>query len=330
MSPGGEWRHDPTGRFEYRWWDGERFTEYAATDGEQVVDHVDAAGAVDAPTAVDVAFGPSGPQRRATVAFRLILAIPHLVWIAVVSFGAFFVLVVAWFAALFTGRLPDGMARFLHQVLQYHVRLLAYLYLLRDDYPPFALSDSTYPVAVATRPGPLNRVAVLFRLVLALPVLILTNWVGAGVILVLVVLWVVVLVTGRMPGTPALALGALVRFQARTYGYGMLLAAAYPTGLFGDPEPQGLAPTSTPDLPDAPAAATRLYLPTGAKVLVALCIVLGIAQALVNNSGTGFDASIGAQAREREVVQTDARGKPATSSGSYEMNSSRFSSGSRV
>ncbi len=155
-------------------------------------------------------------------------------------------------------------------------------------------------MSVATRPGPLNRVAVLFRLILALPVLILTNWVGAGVILVLVVLWFVVLVTGRMPGTPALALAALVRFQARTYGYVMLLATAYPTGLFGDREPQGLAPTDAPQVPDAAPVATRLYLPTAAKVLVALCIVLGIAQSFVNNSGTGFDTSAAGRAAETE------------------------------
>ena len=49
---------------------------------------------------------------------------------------------------------------------------------------------------------PLNRVAVLFRLLLAFPVLILTNWVGAGVILVLVALWFVVLVYQRLSVEP--------------------------------------------------------------------------------------------------------------------------------
>ncbi|MFM8304145.1 MAG: DUF4389 domain-containing protein [Actinomycetota bacterium] len=281
MSPSGAWRPDPTGRFEYRWWDGERFTEYAATDGEQVVDFVDDAGALALPTTVDVAFGPSGPQRRATVAFRLVLAIPHLVWIAIVTIGACFVLLAAWFVALFTGVVPDGMARFLHQVLQYHVRLLAYLYLLRDDYPPFALDDECYPVSVATRPSPLNRLAVLGRLVLGIPVIVLVNWIGSGVVVVLVVLWVVVLVTGRMPGTPALALGALVRYQARTFGYLMLLATAYPTGLLGDQAREDLPGAGAPGLPDQPAAATRLVLPTGAKVIVVLSIVLGIAQSFV-------------------------------------------------
>ena len=94
-----------------------------------------------APTrGIEVGFGSTERQNRWTVGFRVILAIPHFVWISLVTIGAMFVLVVGWFAALFTGRLPDGIARFLHLVVQYHVRLLAYVYLMRDDYPPFNLS----------------------------------------------------------------------------------------------------------------------------------------------------------------------------------------------
>jgi len=297
---GGEWRVDPTGRHEYRWWDGDRFTEYAATDGEQVVDPV---SSMDTPTAVDIGFGPSGPQNRWTVAFRIVLAIPHLVWITIVTIGALFVLVAGWFAALVTGRLPDGMARFLHQVLQYHVRLLAYLFLLRDDYPPFALDDATYPVSVTTRNGPLNRVAVLFRIVLVLPVMIVSQWLTAGATIVLLVLWVVVLVTGRMPGVAALALGAILRFEARAYGYGMLLAAAYPTGLFGDRDLRPVRPPDEPvELPDAAPVATRLHLTPGARALVVVCLVLGLLQAFVNGDGTGFQVSSGA-AGGRQPVQ---------------------------
>lgn len=303
MGSGGEWRRDPTGRYEYRWWDGERYTEYAARYGEQVVDDVEVP---DVPTSVDVGFGASGMQNRWTVAFRLILAIPHLFWITIVSIGAAFVLVAAWFAALFTGRLPDGMAGFLYRVLRYHVRLLAYLYLLRDDYPPFALRDTTYPVTVETRPSPLNRLAVLFRIVLALPVLIVVNWLGAGLILVLLVLWFVVLVTGRMPGVPALALGAVLRFEARTYGYVMLLATAYPTGLYGDPDAPGPVRDDAVELPDTAPAATRLTLPTGAKVLVTVCLVLGILQSVLNNvAGIGDPAGAASRAPVPEQVTPD-------------------------
>lgn len=259
----GEWRIDPTGRFEYRWHDGERYTEYVARDGEQIVDPAGIPD--DLPSTVEVDLGPLDRQNRWSVAFRLVLAIPHLVWITLVTVAAVVVLVIGWFAAVFTARLPDGIARFLHQVVRYHVRLLTYLYLLRDDYPPFALGDERYPVVVETRPGPLNRWAVLFRLVLALPVLVLANWLSAGVAVSMIVVWIVVLVKGRMPGMGGEALAAVLRFEARTYGYVMLLATEYPKGLYGDRDP-------------------RRSLGTGAKRLITLFLVLGILQTVVNNS----------------------------------------------
>jgi hypothetical protein len=285
MSTGGEWRRDPTGRYEYRWWDGERYTEWVSRFGEQLVDHLPVP---DGDPTIEVGFGTADRQNRWTVGFRLILAIPHLLWLTVVTFAAFFVLVVGWFAALFTAQLPAGIARFLYLVLRYHVRLLAYVYLLRDDYPPFRLGDERYPVVVETSPGRLNRVAVLFRLVLALPVLVLANWLSAGLTLVLIVLWVVVLANGRMPGLPAQAIAAVLRYEARTYGYVMMLSSEYPKELYGDRDPwasareAGMVVPGDGD-PGAPPRTARLYLGTGAKRLVTLFLVLGILQSVANN-----------------------------------------------
>jgi len=42
----------------------------------------------------------------------------------------------------------------------------ARLSVLTGSYPPFTLEDADYPVLVAVRPGRLNRLAVLFRIVL--------------------------------------------------------------------------------------------------------------------------------------------------------------------
>lgn len=282
----GAWREDPTGRYEYRWWDGDRYTEYVANDGEQIVDP---AGIPTLAPTIECGFGSTERQNRWTVGFRLILAIPHLVWIFLVSVAAFFVLVVGWFAALFTARLPTGIARFLFRVLRYHVRLLAYLYLMRDDYPPFALGDERYPVVVEASPGRLNRWAVLFRLVLALPVLIVANWLSAGVVVALIVVWVIVLAKGRMPGLVAQSLAAVLRFEARTYGYTMLLTSEYPKELYGDRVPSESARASGVERPETTAPAgpprtARLYLGVGAKRLVTVFLVLGIVQTVVNNT----------------------------------------------
>jgi hypothetical protein len=284
----GQWRVDPTGRFEYRWWDGDRYTEHVARYGEQLEDPAGIPDPAALTRTIEVGFGSTERQNRWTVGFRIVLAIPHLVWIWLVTVAAVFVLVVGWFAALFTGRLPDGIARFLHQVVQYHVRLLAYVYLMRDDYPPFNLSDERYPVVVETHPGPLNRWAVLFRIVLALPVLIVVNWLSFGVTISLIVVWIVVLAKGRMPGMLAQALGAVIRYEARTYGYTMLLTPEYPVGLYGDKDPYAEIRASGLEVPgaaapDAPPRTARLHLGVGAKRLVTLFLVIGVAYNVANN-----------------------------------------------
>lgn len=280
----GEWRVDPTGRYEYRWWDGERYTEYVSRDGTQLVDP---AGIPDVPTTIEVGFGSPERQNRWTVGFRLILAIPHFIWIALVTLAAFVVLVIGWFAALFTGQLPGWVARYLYLVMRYHVRLNAYVYLLRGEYPPFGLTDERYPVVVEVNPTRLNRWAVLFRLVLAFPVLVLAQWLSMGVNLALIVVWIVVLAKGRMPGLPAQALGAVLRYQARVFGYAMMLTPTYPGGLYGDKEPypgSAAAPALTADgPPGAPPRTARMYLGEGAKRLVTVFLVLGILYNVANN-----------------------------------------------
>jgi Domain of unknown function (DUF4389) len=68
------------------------------------------------------------------------LAIPHYIVLAFLWIAAFFVVIVAWFAILFTGRYPRGMFVFVEGVLRWTVRVTAYSVLMyTDDYPPFTL-----------------------------------------------------------------------------------------------------------------------------------------------------------------------------------------------
>src|SRR5207302_6121345 len=128
------------------------------------------------PSTVVVSFEGPGPQRRLTIAFRIILAIPHLVYFYVLSLVAVLAAVVAWFCALVLGRLPAGFATFLGRVVQYGTRVWAYgFFLLTDRYPPFSLSEADYAVSVELTPGRLNRAAVLFRFILFVPATIVVN-----------------------------------------------------------------------------------------------------------------------------------------------------------
>ena len=69
------------------------------------------------------------------------LVIPHLLVLLVLSVAAFFAIVVAWFAILFTGRYPHSLFDFVVGVGRWWLRVEAYAMLLvTDRYPPFSLA----------------------------------------------------------------------------------------------------------------------------------------------------------------------------------------------
>src|SRR6185436_2881688 len=89
------------------------------------------------PTSIEIA--DPGQRNRLTVAFRLILAIPHFILLFFIFIAWCLTTVLAWFMILFTGTYPPGMYDFAVGVLRWMVRVQAYLLLLVDEYPPFSL-----------------------------------------------------------------------------------------------------------------------------------------------------------------------------------------------
>jgi hypothetical protein len=72
---------------------------------------------------------------------KWLLVIPHFIVLFFLWIGAVVVIVLAWFAILFTGRYPLGMFRFVEGVLRWGQRVTAYAFLLvTDSYPPFRLA----------------------------------------------------------------------------------------------------------------------------------------------------------------------------------------------
>jgi hypothetical protein len=90
------------------------------------------------PASIDVV-PPLPPRDRLSIAVRLLLAIPHLVILVFLLFGWLATTIVAWFAILFTGRYPRSLYSFGIGVMRWAIRVEAYLLLLVDEYPPFAL-----------------------------------------------------------------------------------------------------------------------------------------------------------------------------------------------
>ncbi len=200
-------------------------------------------------------------RSRLTVFFRLALAFPHLIWLALWGVAALPAAIVNWFATLFTGRSPERLHRFLARYVRYELHVLAFLYLVGNPFPGFVGAPGSYPVDlhVAGRERQ-NRWTVGFRIVLAVPALLLSG-VFSQLLAVLAVLgWFAGLFTARMPlGLRNLGAFAL-RYNAQAHAYLLLLTGSYPysgpcheaaPAPVPDPSP---APPAPPAAPPAPAA----------------------------------------------------------------------------
>jgi hypothetical protein len=195
------------------------------------------------PHPVRLRTGDDRSRNRLTVAFRLLLAIPHLVWLALWSIAAFFAAIAGWFAAVATGRLPDALHGFLAAFVRYGTHVGSYLYILGDPFPGFLGGAGSYPVDPAIDdPQPQHRAKTAFRIVLALPAWLVAGSFAGVAIIASVGAWFCALFTGRIPDGLHGLLAWALRYEAQSWSYLLLLTDRYPyTGPDGsgraEPEP---------------------------------------------------------------------------------------------
>jgi Domain of unknown function (DUF4389) len=158
------------------------------------------AGAPDAPHPVAVAITDDLVRGRLTVFFRILLALPHLIWILLWLVTLVPVLVACWVATLVSGRLPASLHRFLCAYLRYQAHLTAFVYLVANPFPGFTGSPG-YPIDLdlPRAPEPQSRWRTAVRLLLALPALIVAAGLGGAAVVAAVLGWFASLATGRMP-----------------------------------------------------------------------------------------------------------------------------------
>ena len=95
-------------------------------------------------------------RSRVTVFFRLLLAIPHLVVVALWGIAAAAVSIVLWLALLVEGKAPRALQSFVVSYLRYAVQVSAYVHLAAAPYPPFGGGDG-YPVDLEVEPRHASR-----------------------------------------------------------------------------------------------------------------------------------------------------------------------------
>jgi hypothetical protein len=194
-------------------------------------------------------------QNRATTFFRIILAIPWFIVAYVYEIVALFTVFIAWVAIVITGRYPEGLYKLNAGFVRYYVRTFSWVYLQTDEWPPFGISDDpAYPIRVniGAREERQNRLTVFFRIILALPLLLLTYAVSYVHLFLAVIAWMTIVFRGYLPEGVNSAMTYCNSFYARLYGYLALLTDVYPP--VGEEKSKGGGPTAAPAAPPMPPA----------------------------------------------------------------------------
>jgi hypothetical protein len=209
---------------------------------------------VRAGEAVIVRIEPATDHRnRLTCAFRPLLAIPHLLLVGgplaaalwwtsgvdetryrwgtgggVLGAVAAVCALIAWFAIVFGARHPQGLWNLAAFYLRWRVRAVAYMALLRDEYPPFG--DGPYAVMLSLEAPPVarHRLSVAFRIFLALPHVFVLWVLGIAWAVTTFIAWVSIVFTGVFPASLYEFGAGVLRWSTRVEAYLLLLHDEYP------------------------------------------------------------------------------------------------------
>src|ERR671937_669268 len=205
-------------------------------------------------------------RSRLTVFFRLLLAIPHFIWLFLWTIGAIVAAILSWFATLALGRPPQGLSEFLSRFVRYATHVNAYVSLAANPYPAFT-GDPGYPIIVAEEflgtswnfvGGPSGRAyyqggskfSVATGVVLGTVSFLawfaclvrgrmpqgfrnVLAW-GIAVALAVIANWFATLALGRSPSALHRFISSYVRYQTHVYAFLALVANPFP-GFVGRP-----------------------------------------------------------------------------------------------
>jgi hypothetical protein len=195
------------------------------------------------PVRLDVDY--SETQSRWKALFRIFLAIPVLLFLALLSGGGggageatrrggeiaaggtSGVIVAIWVTIIVRQRIPRWLFDFQAWVNRWGLRAIGYTALLTDEYPAF---EADYPIRYEIDyPDRLSRWKVLvWKAITSVPHLIVLALLSLTLIVVVFIAWVAILITGKYPrGLHTYVVGVL-RWSARVQGYLYSLTDEFP------------------------------------------------------------------------------------------------------
>lgn len=196
-------------------------------------------------------------------------SLPHIIWLGLYGFVAYFAIIFAWFAIVFTAKFPAGLYGFIEGFVRYYGRVIAYSNLATDKFPPFTGSrDEPYAANLDIGPAleKYSRWKTFFRTILVIPFVIVAYVFMVIYGLVSIVSWFAIVITGKQPKGLQDALLFGLSYPVRLMTYHCLLTEAWPTQFTDEAVeadlamaggvPAAAAPVSVPEPPAPPAPPT--------------------------------------------------------------------------
>lgn len=183
------------------------------------------------PVGYPVTFNVEYPEQlsRWLIFVKWILAIPHLLILYGLGIAANAITFIAWFVILFTKRYPQELFGFVVNINRWMANVYSYVFLLRDEYPPFSWEPGQYPVTYDVQyPEELSRWLIFVKWILAIPHYIVLLLFFIAAFLALIVAWFAILFTGKFPESLFHFLVGVGRWQLRVSAYTNLLRDEYP------------------------------------------------------------------------------------------------------
>jgi hypothetical protein len=180
-----------------------------------------------------VRFDVEYPERlsRWKIFVKWLLAIPHFIIVTLLQTVAGVLILVGFFAILFTKKWPRELFDFMVQIQRWTMNTVVYaLALQRDEYPPFSGEAGEYPVRLEVDyDESLSRWLIFVKWLLILPHLIILTFLAIAAYVVVFIAFFAILFTGSYPRGMFDFVTGVLRWSVRVYAYGhWLVTDRYP------------------------------------------------------------------------------------------------------
>lgn len=170
-------------------------------------------------------------RSRLSVFFRIILVIPWLILSVIYELIGGVLLFIAWFALLFVGHYPQRLYDWNSGILRFYARMAGFAYLATDVFPPIGWADDAgkaQRVAIGPRAESQSRLKVFFRVILALPLFVISYGLNYLLMGAVFATWLTVVFRGYQPRGLHDAIVFSLKWHVRVGGYIGLLTDVYP------------------------------------------------------------------------------------------------------